>query len=134
MIILIFRSINFPLLYQYKFPVHKVIRPFFEVGLSYKLRTKNAYGGRNGNCGIVIGSPCYEYNYTEELVEGPKKNNVVMLVAAGTEIKWGIVSIPISIRLNEGIMAYTLKDPQRESKSFTDLKTRTIQILVGVNF
>jgi len=70
----------------------------------------------------------------EELIPGSKSSNLIMLVGVGAELQLGTLKVPISIRLNEGAGTFSLNRGPDDREPFSDLKTRSIQFVAGVNF
>jgi hypothetical protein len=128
-----FNSINTPVLIRLAMPAGKWISPFMEVGASYKIRTKNHYQARSVFCGFVN---CREFNFEGNLMPEGKRNDANLLVGIGAEFHWGSITIPVSIRLNEGLGTYSLHGETESGRGFslTDLKTRTLQVVTGISF
>lgn len=128
----LFQSINLPVLLRYKFANAKRLRPFLEVGASYKWKMKYYYRYRDRACGIVAGMPCIEFDYVRELTDPSMKGEVVMLIGAGVELDLNRMKVPVAIRLNDGLGTFTMNYHRRGV--ITGLKTQTIQVVTGVTF
>ncbi|MPR35659.1 outer membrane beta-barrel protein [Salmonirosea aquatica] len=128
-----FQSLNLPIILRYSILSQSKIRPFAEFGAGYVVRLKTI----NKKNAIVcpFATPCYSMGVVdEELLPGSKHNNLIVLAGVGAELQFGTIKVPISIRMNEGTGTFSLKRSYNDRDPFTDLKTRTIQLVAGVNF
>nr|WP_295922141.1 outer membrane beta-barrel protein [uncultured Dyadobacter sp.] len=123
-------AVNLPLLLRYTFTNRK-IRPFAEAGINLRLRTKLSMAYDLGICGVA---GC---TWAEGVDDGQKtvRHDPGGLIAAvGAEIDVLSVTIPVGIRLGESFGTYDLKATGTPSSGYGGLKTRVVQVTVGVNF
>ncbi|MEO6287650.1 MAG: outer membrane beta-barrel protein [Dyadobacter sp.] len=124
------KAFHFPLLLRYTF-TSGMIRPFAEVGPTLRLRkalTIREYGYACGFAG------CSGNDITNDLQSETNKDPIIITAAAGVEIDIWKITIPVSIRLQEGIRDYGMKDYSTDGAYYDGLKTRTIQVTAGISF
>ncbi|WAC13578.1 outer membrane beta-barrel protein [Dyadobacter pollutisoli] len=123
-------AFHLPLLARYTFTSGR-IRPFAEIGPTLRFRkalTIREYGYICGFAG------CSNSDYTTNLQSEVNKDPIVLTAAAGVEIDVWKVTIPISVRLQEGLSSYEMKGYLADGPYYEGLKTRAIQVTAGISF
>ena len=129
----IFKSLNLPVLLRHTFLNQSRVRPFVELGISYKVRLKSI--NKKDEIICPFATPCRSLGESEqELIPGSDRSNVVLLAGLGAEVQFGKVQVPISIRVNEGAGTFSLNRGYNDREPFTNLKTRSVQVVAGVSF
>lgn len=121
-------SINLPVLVRYTLG-KGIVRPFLEAGLNGKFRISSKVKEEGTRCG----EGCFTdavYNNQSNLTQDP----LGVVLGLGAEINLGTVTIPFSIRSNSGLGTYKTNNSYQDVGSYSDLKTRTIQIVTGISF
>jgi len=126
------QSINLPLLLRYTFLTGK-IRPFVEAGLNVRSRTSFDIDINGTICQFepATCSPGFE---KIDLHPQTSQDRVGVLAGAGVEFDIWKISIPLSIRFNEGIGTYKMKKKIEDHYYYDNIKTRNIQITTGITF
>jgi hypothetical protein len=124
------QAVNLPLLLRYTLSVGK-IRPFAEAGLNIRYRTLFKIKKTGYLCELT---GCVTGEKTIDLQPETSQDIVGLVAGAGVEIEIGKVMIPVTIRLNEGIGTYKMKEQWEDQYYYEDIKTRNIQITTGITF
>ncbi|MCE7065147.1 hypothetical protein [Dyadobacter sp. CY326] len=77
---------------------------------------------------------CYAEESNEDLQPLTTKDAIGLTAGAGVEVDLWKVTVPISVRIQEGFGTYETNVTFYESAGYYNLKTRTIQVTAGVNF
>lgn len=128
-----FTSVNIPILIRYTAPVRPWIHPFIEVGGAYKIRLNYSNEIIGSHCGIA---DCSNGIFASSQLTLGNGRGAALLVGVGAEFRWGVIKIPVSIRLSEGLGTYLMKGANRRGDNFTysNPETRTLQIVTGITF
>ncbi|MCF2447587.1 PorT family protein [Dyadobacter sp. CY345] len=126
------QSINLPLLLRYTFLTGK-IRPFLEAGLNVRTRTSFDID-INGRICSYEPAMCFSGQETRDMHSQTSQDRVGVLAGVGIEFDVWRISIPVSIRFNEGIGTYKMKERFEDHYYYDDIKTRNIQITTGITF
>ncbi len=124
-------SLNLPILIQFAVPAGKWVSPFVEIGGNHGSRIKSYSESRIVRCGIA---GCNESFYEGDIEIKNQKNNISLLAGIGAEFHWGVVRIPLSIRMSRGLSKYSLQGETQPDNSFSlvDLKNKTLQVVAGI--
>ncbi|MBO9617149.1 MAG: hypothetical protein J7619_30970 [Dyadobacter sp.] len=122
-------AINVPLTVRYTLSSGK-IRPFAEVGLNLRLRTKITMKYDGYGCGVV---GCYGSEGIDDVQRSTTKDPAGLVAAIGAEIDVLSVTIPVSIRLNESFGTFGGKPDSTPGSSYGTLKTRVVQVTAGIS-
>lgn len=125
------QALNVPLLARYSFGTGK-IRPFIEGGLNIRSR-KSFQFERNGRICIYM-SPCANGKQTIDLHPELTDDKAGLIAGLGVEFDVWQLTIPVTVRLNEGIGTYEMKERMEDSYYFDKIKTRNIQVTAGITF
>lgn len=123
-------AVHLPLLLRYTFSSGKV-RPFAEIGPTLRLRQSLTLKTNGYGCGIA---GCSGRETDQDMQSITSKDAIGLTAGAGLEVDLWKVTIPISVRIQEGFGTYATKVFFYESPGFDNLKTRTIQVTAGMNF
>ncbi|GLU56172.1 outer membrane beta-barrel protein [Dyadobacter frigoris] len=124
------QAINLPILLRYTFTSGK-IRPFAEAELNIRYRTDFKVKNKGYLCELY---GCANGEKTIDLQPQTTQDIVGIVAGAGVEFEVGKIVIPITIRLNEGIGTYKMKELREDSYYYYDIKTSNIQITTGITF
>ncbi|MCF0056387.1 outer membrane beta-barrel protein [Dyadobacter sp. CY356] len=124
------QAINLPLLLRYSFTSGK-IRPFAEAGVNVRYRTDFKVENRGNICELY---GCFSGERIIDLQPEVTQNVIGLVAGAGIEFEIGKISIPITVRINEGIGTSQMKEMREDSYYYSDIKTRNIQITTGITF
>ncbi len=125
------QALNIPLLARYTFGGRK-IRPFIEGGLNLRSRTSFDFK-RNGRICSFIG-PCSYGQQTIDLHPELTDDKIGLVAGLGVEFDLWHLTIPVTVRLNEGLGTYEMKQQLADSYYFDKIKTRNIQVTAGITF
>ncbi|MCE7043449.1 outer membrane beta-barrel protein [Dyadobacter sp. CY312] len=123
-------SIHIPLLIRYTIGNGR-IRPYVEIGSSFKFRTSLRNRRSGAVCGVI---GCTPFASDINLQSTTSQDRVGLIAGVGAEVNLWKLSVPISIRVDEAVGTYKIKDPFPNAQSYSDLKTRTFQIVTGITF
>ncbi|CAG5067862.1 hypothetical protein DYBT9623_00589 [Dyadobacter sp. CECT 9623] len=123
-------AIHLPLLARYTFGSGG-IRPFAEAGPMLRLRTALKTRHAGTGCGVA---GCSGIVINEDLQQQVSKDLVGMTAGAGVEVDLWKVTIPISVRIQEGFGTSESQVVLYDGPYIEKLKTRTIQVTAGINF
>jgi len=126
------QSINIPLLLRYTFLTGK-IRPFVEARLNFRSRISFDID-INGTICRYEPAMCFPGREKIDMHSQTSQDRVGVLAGMGVEFDIWKISIPLSIRLNEGIGTYKMKHQYEDHYYYDDIKTRNIQITTGITF
>lgn len=124
------QAINLPVLLRYTFTSGK-IRPFAEAGLNVRHRTAFKVENKGYICELY---GCANGEKKIDLQPQTTQDVIGIVAGAGVEFEIGKVVIPITVRLNEGIGTYKMKEIWEDTSYYSDIKTRNIQITTGITF
>jgi len=123
-------SFNFPVLVRYT--VGKgIVRPFVEAGPNFRVRTELRLK-ENGRLCYLYG--CVQGSTNQNIHPGTTQDRIGLIASVGAEVNLWKVTIPVSIRINEGIGTFETREPMQDAASYQDLKTKTFQIVTGITF
>ncbi|SEJ57501.1 hypothetical protein SAMN05216327_11310 [Dyadobacter sp. SG02] len=122
-------AINVPLTARYTLGSGRV-RPFAEAGLNLRLRTSLSFEYEFISCGFCCCRPGYG---TDDKQKSMTRDPAGIIAAIGAEIDLHSVTIPITLRLIEGIGTYDLKPDPTPGSGYGGLKTRVIQVTAGIS-
>ncbi|MBO9617148.1 MAG: hypothetical protein J7619_30965 [Dyadobacter sp.] len=120
-------AIHLPLSFRYTLPTG-IVRPFLELGFNFRFRTALAVSASGTNCGIA---GCIPVSSSQSVQNIADKDKLGILAGAGVEIDAGKVTIPLTIRLVDGIAKKRYDDPASPT-TYSNLKTKLIQVTAGV--
>lgn len=126
------QSVNLPMLLRYTFFSGK-IRPFVDAGLNVRSRTSFNIN-INGEICRETPSTCVTGEENINLHPQTTRDRIGVLAGAGVEFDVWRVTIPVTVRLNEGIGTYKMKNMLQDASYYDDIKTRNIQITTGITF
>jgi len=121
-------AINVPLTARYTLGTGRV-RPFVEAGLNLRLRTSLSFEYQFITCGFCC---CRPGSGTEDKQKTMTHDPAGIIAAIGAEIDLYSVTIPIAVRLTEGIGTFDAKPDPTPGSGYGGLKTRVIQVTAGV--
>ncbi|MCF0041571.1 outer membrane beta-barrel protein [Dyadobacter fanqingshengii] len=124
------RAFHLPVLLRYTFSSGKV-RPFAEIGPMLRFRQALKVNTSNNICGIA---GCYFQETNSDLHPLTTKDAIGLTAGAGVEVDLWKVTIPVSIRIQEGFGTFETNVTFYESAGYQNLKTRVIQVTAGINF
>ncbi|MCE6992447.1 outer membrane beta-barrel protein [Dyadobacter sp. CY323] len=123
-------AFHFPLLARYTFS-SGWSRPFAEVGPTLRIRKALTIRNAGYGCGVA---GCSGGDITTDLDPITNNDPIVLTAAAGVEIDIWKITIPISVRLQQGFGTYEMKEQREDALYYDKLKTNTIQVTAGVSF
>jgi len=109
------------------------IRPFLEAGLNVRTRTFFEITQTGTICQIYDG-PCFYGENTIDLHPQTSQDRFGVLAGVGVELDVWRITIPVTIRINEGLGTYKMKKMMADSYYYDELKTSNIQITAGITF
>ncbi|QRQ99854.1 outer membrane beta-barrel protein [Dyadobacter sandarakinus] len=124
------QAIHVPLLIRYTISSGRV-RPFAEIGPMLRIRTAMSMRGKREFCGFA---GCSDIDIREDLQSGTSKDAIGLTAGAGVEVDVWKVTIPVSIRIQEGFGTTATREPAIDGISHSQLKTRTLQVSAGISF
>ncbi|SDF85646.1 hypothetical protein SAMN04487996_11310 [Dyadobacter soli] len=122
-------AVNVPLTARYTLGKGRV-RPFAEAGLNLRLRTRLSSGYEFLRCGFCC---CHPKVGVDDMQERMTHDPANILAAIGAEIDFQSVTIPIALRLTEGIGTYDVKPDPTPGSGYGALKTRVVQVTAGIS-
>jgi hypothetical protein len=123
-------AIHLPVSFRYTFSTG-IVKPFVEFGLNFRFRTALFFRNSGHVCGVVS---CFSAGGGQSLQNVANKDKLGILAGAGVEVDAGKVTIPISIRLVESILQPKDSDDQGPTPTYSNLRTKLIQVTTGVVF
>lgn len=124
------RAFHLPVLVRYTFSSGKV-RPFAEIGPMLRFRQALKVNTSSSICGFA---GCYFRETNSDLHPLTTKDAIGLTAGAGVEVDLWKVTIPVSIRIQEGFGTYETNVTFYESPGYKHLKTKAIQVTAGINF
>ena len=122
-------AFHVPLLARYTFSSGR-IRPFVEIGPTLRLRTTLNVRNTGYICGVA---GCSGIDQVSDL-QSISKDPILITASAGVEIALGKVTIPVAIRIQEGLNTFGMKNPVFDGPYYDGLKTKTVQVTAGISF
>ncbi|WP_342084951.1 hypothetical protein [Dyadobacter sp. OTU695] len=123
-------AIHLPVSFRYTFSTG-LIKPYVEFGLNFRFRTALFFRNSGHICGIAS---CFSAGGGQSLQNVANKDKLGILAGAGVEVDAGKVTIPISIRLVDSILQPKNSDDQGPTPTYSNLRTKLIQVTTGVAF
>ncbi|MCF0069429.1 PorT family protein [Dyadobacter sp. CY261] len=124
-------AVTVPLLVRYTVLGGRV-RPFVEAGVSWRFRTGFSVNVRRETCGFA---GCYATDTLINIQDIAKQDGFGIQAGGGLEVDVWNVTIPITIRIAESVRRYSgTYDPAVNAASYSNLKTKVVQISAGVVF
>ncbi len=123
-------SFNLPLLIRHSVG-NGTIRPFVELGPSFRFRTSLSYKGSGALCGVVGCSP---FDYTRNLQSTTSQDRVGLMAGIGAELNLRRVAIPVILRIDQSSGTFEVESRLVGTPVYIDGKARTFQIVTGISF
>jgi hypothetical protein len=124
------QSVNIPVLLRWTFSTGN-IRPFLEFGPNLRFRTALSQRNEGKTCGV---SNCSNYDATIRMQSEISQDRIGLTAGAGVELDIWKLTIPVGVRIVEGIGTYKMNIVREDSYYYQGLKTRGIQIVTGISF
>lgn len=120
-------AIHLPVSFRYTFSAG-IVKPFVEFGVNFRFRTALFFRNSGHICGVVS---CFSAGGGQSLQNVANKDKLGILAGAGVEVDAGKVTIPISIRLVDSILQPKNNDDQGPTPTYSNLRTKLIQVTAG---
>lgn len=120
-------AMHLPLSFRYTLPTGAV-RPFVEFGLNFRFRTALFFRRSGRICGIVS---CNAVDGGQSIQNVANKDKLGILAGVGVEVDAGKVTIPLSIRLVDSFLKPKGSDDQGSTPTYSNLRTKMIQVTAG---
>lgn len=124
------QAVNIPVLLRWTFSTGN-IRPFLEFGPNLQFRTALSSKNQGTLCGIYN---CSSYEARIDMHAETSQDRIGLIAGAGVELNIWKLTIPVGVRIVEGIGTYEMNIIREDSYYYQGLKTRSVQIVTGISF
>lgn len=123
-------ALTLPVLVRYTFTKGR-LRPFAEVGVSWRYRTGFSVRTHRERCGFA---GCEVSDKSSDIQANTKQDKIGILAGVGTELDVWNLTIPVTVRIAESVRRYRGTDDQGPNTTHLNLKTKVVQISAGITF